>query len=196
MQNYEHDMCSTFWSLARLSFPEERSRNIGNPLPSTMHNASLDPDEHLLCFDYLYYACAQQVSWRTVADLIEQAADVERRRLQSGEYDLDYGPTWRYVMRYMWWTERIDTIATLYLREILEIAPGADIPPVSNERFCGIALAHIPLKLQYIAIHVRHGDFSQWCWGAEDPADCFAPLSVIVRRVKSVKSILMCLSPS
>ncbi len=59
--DYPHDLCSTFWSLARLSFPEERAKNIGNPLPSPVHNVTLDPDEHMLCFDYLYYACAQQV---------------------------------------------------------------------------------------------------------------------------------------
>ena len=60
--NYEHDSCSTFMALTRLSYPEERSRNIGHALPSPLHNAVLDPDDHLLCFDYLYYACAQQVS--------------------------------------------------------------------------------------------------------------------------------------
>ena len=37
---------------------------------------------------------------------------------------------------------------------------------------------------QYVAVHVRRGDFSNWCAEAEDPADCFAPLSVIERRVK------------
>ena len=60
--DYPHDMCSTFWSLARLGFPQERAKSIGNPTPSPQHNVSLDPDDHLLCFDYLYYACAQQVS--------------------------------------------------------------------------------------------------------------------------------------
>lgn len=54
-------MCSTFWALTRLSFPEERERSLGNTLPSPIHNATLDPDDHLLCYDYLYYACAQQV---------------------------------------------------------------------------------------------------------------------------------------
>ena len=60
--DYPHDMCSTFWSLARLGFPQERAKNIGNPTPSPQHNALLDPDDHLLCYDYLYYAGAQQVS--------------------------------------------------------------------------------------------------------------------------------------
>ncbi len=38
--------------------------------------------------------------------------------------------------------------------------------------------------MQYIAIHVRHGDFANWCWAAEKPEDCFAPLPVIARRVR------------
>ena len=59
--NYEHDSCSTFMALTRLSYPQERSRNLGHAEPSPLHNAVLDPDDHLLCFDYLYYACAQQV---------------------------------------------------------------------------------------------------------------------------------------
>lgn len=59
--NYEHDKCSTFWSLARLAYPEDRDKNLGNTLASPRHNAVLDPDEQMLCYDYLYYACAAQV---------------------------------------------------------------------------------------------------------------------------------------
>ena len=63
--NYEHDKCSTFWSLARLAYPEDRDKNLGNSVrPSPLHNATLDPDEHMLCYDYLYYACAASVSRR------------------------------------------------------------------------------------------------------------------------------------
>ena len=59
--NYEHDKCSTFYTLARLAYPEDRNKNLGNVLPSPAHGAVLDPDEQLLCYDYLYYACASQV---------------------------------------------------------------------------------------------------------------------------------------
>lgn len=59
--NYEHNKCSTFWALARLAYPEDRNKNIGNALPSPVHKTVLDPDEHMLCYDYLYYACADQV---------------------------------------------------------------------------------------------------------------------------------------
>ncbi|KAH9857996.1 hypothetical protein C2E23DRAFT_855905 [Lenzites betulinus] len=147
--DYPHDLCSTFWSLARLSFPEERAKNIGSPLPSPVHNASLDPDEHMLCFDYLYYACAQQ----------------------STDLEHDYAPTWRYVLRHLHWTENIEMIAGLYVRQIFGLPVTAELPP-------------------YIAIHVRHGDFANWCWAAEQPEDCFAPLSVIARRVREVQEEL------
>ena len=59
--NYEHDKCSTFWALARLAYPDDRNKNLGNTLPSPVHKTVLEPDEHMLCYDYLYYACADQV---------------------------------------------------------------------------------------------------------------------------------------
>ena len=59
--DYEHDQSATFWSLARLGFPEERAKSIGDARPSPTHQVTLDPDEHMLCYDYLYYVCAQQV---------------------------------------------------------------------------------------------------------------------------------------
>jgi hypothetical protein len=31
------------------------------PQPSEVHGAVLPPDEHLACFDYLYYVCAETV---------------------------------------------------------------------------------------------------------------------------------------
>lgn len=58
---YEHDQHSTFWSLATLAYPETRAANLVPPLESPNHHVSLPPDEHLLCYDYLYYVCAHQV---------------------------------------------------------------------------------------------------------------------------------------
>lgn len=43
---------------------------------------------------------------------------------------------------------------------------------------------------QYIAIHIRHGDFAYWC-GDAPVDDCFAPLSVIARRVQEVKDEIL-----
>ena len=44
-------------------------------------------------------------------------------------------------------------------------------------------------SLQYIAIHVRHGDFKNMC-GDRPLEDCFAPLDVIAARVAEVRNEL------
>jgi hypothetical protein len=54
--------------------------------------------------------------------------------------------------------------------------------------FHGLLSFNNPL-LQYIAVHVRHGDFGGWC-GDVPVKDCFAPLSVIARRVDEVQEEL------
>ncbi|KAI0719978.1 hypothetical protein C8T65DRAFT_634490 [Cerioporus squamosus] len=126
--DYPHDLCSTFWSLTRLGFPQERAKSIG----TRRHHHSTTP---------------------------------------SYEYDYDYAPQWRKVLRYFRWTKRIDMMAALYVKQIFGLELEAELPP-------------------YIAIHVRHGDFRNWCWQAENPDDCFAPLSVIARRVREVQEEL------
>ncbi|KAI0964013.1 hypothetical protein AcW1_000933 [Taiwanofungus camphoratus] len=147
--DYEHDSFSTFWTLARLAFPEERTKNLGEPFPSPEHQARLEPDDQVLCYDYLYYVCAQQ----------------------SFEFEYDYAPAWRYVARHFRWTQQIEDIVALYVRHALSLPRTAELPP-------------------YIAVHVRHGDFRNWCWDAETPEDCFAPISVIARRVGEVQEEL------
>ncbi|KAH9942961.1 hypothetical protein B0H21DRAFT_866317 [Amylocystis lapponica] len=127
----------------------ERAKSIGDPLPSPQHQALLDPDEQVLCYDYLYYVCAQQ----------------------SSEFERDFSPAWRYVARHFRWTEHIQNLTSLYIRHAFDLPRDADIPP-------------------YIAIHVRHGDFKNWCWDAEEPEDCFAPIPVIARRVREVQDEL------
>ena len=54
-----NDMYASFWSLARLSFPEMRTEYLAQappPDPSPQRQARLPPDDHLLCYDYLFYA--------------------------------------------------------------------------------------------------------------------------------------------
>ncbi|KAH8099351.1 hypothetical protein BXZ70DRAFT_894911 [Cristinia sonorae] len=145
--NYEHDKCSTFWALARLAYPEDRNKNLGNPTPSHHYNISLPPDEHLLCYDYLYYACAQQ----------------------SFEFEYDYAPQWKDVGKYLYWSDVVEQTATSYVRKLLGVSDLDEKTP------------------PYITVHARHGDFKGWCWEAEKPEDCFAPLPVIARRVKEVQ---------
>jgi len=56
------DKHASLWSLARLSFPEARVEALNQPpIPSPLHQASLPPDEQLLCYDYLYYTAVTNV---------------------------------------------------------------------------------------------------------------------------------------
>ncbi|TCD62408.1 hypothetical protein EIP91_006936 [Steccherinum ochraceum] len=144
--NYEHDKCSTFWALARLAYPQDRNKSIGNAQPSPQYHITLDPDEHMLCYDYLYYACAQQ----------------------SFEFDYDYAPQWKDVGKHLYWSDHVADTAALYVKQLLGYPEDGETPP-------------------YITIHARHGDFSGWCWEAEQPEDCFAPLPVIARRVREIQ---------
>lgn len=59
---YEHDPGASFWSIARLAFPEDRDENLTPAHPSEHHHLVIEPDEHLLCYDYLYYVGAAKVS--------------------------------------------------------------------------------------------------------------------------------------
>ncbi|KAJ7230619.1 hypothetical protein GGX14DRAFT_344179, partial [Mycena pura] len=86
------------------------------------------------------------------------------------EWESDYGPAWRFVGQHMHWTPEILTLADSYVRQALVIAPYEPTPP-------------------YIAVHVRHGDFGGWC--GVPLKDCFAPLSVIARRVEEVQDELL-----
>ncbi|KAJ7492150.1 hypothetical protein FB451DRAFT_518434 [Mycena latifolia] len=105
--NYEHDQHSNFWALAALSFPAGRAANLVPPLPSFQHHLSLPPDEHLLCYDILYYVAAQE----------------------PFEIGLDYSPAWRYAGQYMRWTAALEELADTYVRKTLGVAAHDPIPP-------------------------------------------------------------------
>ncbi|KAF7307044.1 hypothetical protein MIND_00497500 [Mycena indigotica] len=152
--NYEHDQHVTFWSLATLAFPTTRKASLVPPLPSPKHNVSLPPDEHLLCYDYLYYVSAHQpfeMEYDYVSlDSLSQCS-----------------PAWRYVGTHMHWTPTLEKIADEYIRKALGVADDSSIPP-------------------FISLHIRRLDFKVWC--NDVPIDeCFAPLSVIERRVREVQ---------
>lgn len=105
---------------------------------------------------------------------------------QTWELEFTYSPSWRYVGRYLHFTPAIEELARSYVNQVLGLPPTEQTPPVS------VKLAHCfftslikAFAAQYITIHVRHGDFRDWCWEAELPEDCFAPLAVIARRVRS-----------
>ncbi|KAF8922053.1 hypothetical protein CPB85DRAFT_1265699 [Mucidula mucida] len=112
--NYEHDSHATFWSLARLAYPETREASLVTPLPSP-NNVSLPPDEQLLCYDYLYYVCAQQ----------------------PYEYDWEYSPAWRFVAQHMHFTPALEHLANIYINRAIGIPEDEPTPP-----YIGIHVRH------------------------------------------------------
>jgi hypothetical protein len=59
---YEHDPHARFWTVASLLYsPDKEEAMKKEPQPSKVHGTVLPPDEHLACFDYLYYLCAHIV---------------------------------------------------------------------------------------------------------------------------------------
>jgi hypothetical protein len=59
---YEHDPHSRFWGAASLLYSPDREEAMKEgPQPSTLHGVVLPPEDHVACFDYLYYLCAETV---------------------------------------------------------------------------------------------------------------------------------------
>ncbi|KAJ7170028.1 hypothetical protein C8R46DRAFT_221157 [Mycena filopes] len=140
--NYEHDQHVTFWSLARLAFPTTRAASLVTPLPSPKHNVSLPPDEHLLCYDYLYYVSAHQ----------------------PFEMEYDYSPAWRFVGQYLHWTPELLQLTNDYVRRALGTAENGPIPPFISvhvrhydfETWCGgVPIQECFAPLPVIARRVR-----------------------------------------
>ncbi|KAJ3568045.1 hypothetical protein NP233_g5974 [Leucocoprinus birnbaumii] len=162
--HFEHDRHAYFWALASLAFPEGRQENLKPPLASPTHHVLLPPDEQLLCYDYLYYVCAHQ----------------------PFEFEFDYSPAWRYVGQYLRWTPRLEAIADSYVRRTLGTPEGSPTPPVSTSSSSDDSQ---PDTQKYIGIHVRHGDFKNWC-GQVPIADCFASIPILARRIDEIKTEL------
>jgi hypothetical protein len=51
----------TFARLSKLGFPEWRSRSLSGAKPSPLMQTVLEPDEQLLCYDFLYFVSTDEV---------------------------------------------------------------------------------------------------------------------------------------
>ncbi|THH00918.1 hypothetical protein EW145_g7012 [Phellinidium pouzarii] len=80
------------------------------------------------------------------------------------EFNYDFSPAWRFVGTHAHWTSQIEGIATSLVRQTFNLSASEALPP-------------------FISIHVRHGDFGNYC--SNDA--CFAPLSAFAVRVEEVK---------
>ncbi|KAG8848874.1 hypothetical protein FRB96_001006 [Tulasnella sp. 330] len=87
------------------------------------------------------------------------------------EWEEEYHPGWQIATK-MHFTPRMVQIANDFLMRLFDVQMEEYIPP-------------------FISVHVRHGDFGNECSRASIPtSDCFAPLSVIARRVQEVQDEL------
>ncbi|KAK6977694.1 hypothetical protein R3P38DRAFT_2666128 [Favolaschia claudopus] len=90
------------------------------------------------------------------------------------EYMEEFSTGWRLVGKHLHWNPRVEALAREYTRQSLGLLENEAIPPIS--------------LTQYIAVHVRHGDFGAWC--TRPLNECFAPLSAYALRVDEVKEEL------
>lgn len=163
-----HGYWVPFWTLAKLSFYSRRTVALAeNPpqfaAPSSGH--ILPPDERLMCFDFMYYIGAQD----------------------SDEWWHEWSPAWREVGQHARWSSRLERLALGFIQRALGVEETDEVPLVSSRArmYCISADDHA----QYIAVHVRRGDFTAACGHA--PADeCFAPLAAYARRVGDVSAAL------
>ncbi|KAG1885499.1 hypothetical protein F4604DRAFT_1890272 [Suillus subluteus] len=86
------------------------------------------------------------------------------------EWESDYSPAWRFVGQHMHWNASLERLADEHARRAMNVPINEPTPP-------------------YISIHIRHGDFRNYC--NDLPLDqCFASLPVIARRVAEVQEEL------
>lgn len=131
---YEHDSHSSFWSLARLLFPEARAEALADPTnnptrPSENHGAILAPDDQLACYDYLYFVCSVLVG-TALAVSGGSGANSNPYLQPNDSYEKDYSPVWRDVMIHARWQPDLVELARAYLRRTFGLHESAELPPV------------------------------------------------------------------
>ncbi|KAH7105754.1 hypothetical protein BKA62DRAFT_687863 [Auriculariales sp. MPI-PUGE-AT-0066] len=98
------------WPLARLAYPRGRAQAIHDGKvqsgPNSPTNHTHPPDEHLVCYDFLYFAGV------TIED----------------EWFHDFSPVWREIGQHVHWTPRIENLAKEYLQRHFKVASIKDIP--------------------------------------------------------------------
>ncbi|VDC00650.1 unnamed protein product [Peniophora sp. CBMAI 1063] len=151
---YEHDQWARIWDLATLTFDSGREKSLAGSEPKITespinHHKSL-PDDHMACFDYLYYTSA------TVSE----------------EFWHTYSPVWRDVARHMHWNPDLQTLADKHLRRMFNLGASDAIPP-------------------FIGIHIRHGDFYDYCKYADVSREaCFPSMAEYSAEVQRIRKTL------
>jgi len=112
-------------------FPEHLAKYGVDPRESERNHIKLPPNEHLLCYDYLYYVCSHQVLFSSSVSTLK----ANDSHSQPYEFEYDYSPAWLLVGQYLHWTPWIENLANSYVRRALGTHDSEATPPVSTLRF-------------------------------------------------------------
>ncbi|KAG8923486.1 hypothetical protein FRC02_011115 [Tulasnella sp. 418] len=109
--NEWNDAHTSFLGLSSIMYPTGRAKALSEktsvPSYSPHQNLSLVPDDHLTCFDSLYFTAGRD----------------------TYEWEKDYSPVWTLVGKHMRFTKKVEDIAMFYLRKVFGVQRNEDIPP-------------------------------------------------------------------
>ena len=123
------------------------------------------------------------------------------------EWDKDFSSAWNLVGKHAHWSDRIRSLVRQTLARTLEVIPKEILPPVVGDPDFRedrdgrtyhphdiAALAERDrVRLPYIAVHARHGDFLRTCKNpnkAEGGKGCAPSLSTFERLIEEVEQEL------
>ncbi|KZO95710.1 hypothetical protein CALVIDRAFT_549873 [Calocera viscosa TUFC12733] len=95
--------------LMALGFPSGRTNALdqNRPHPSPGRGDILEPSDHVLCFDFLYYL------------------SVDR----DYEWEYDWSPQWRFVGKHIHWAPAMEELAKRYVNRHFGLPENGPIPP-------------------------------------------------------------------
>lgn len=103
-----------FWKVASLGFHNRavEAARESTTIPTPWSKEAIPPDEHMLCFDFLYYLSV----------------------IKPFEWDEEYSPAWR-IATQIHWAPRLYDIGKPYLRRTFGLEHDSEIPPVGVSNF-------------------------------------------------------------
>ena len=130
----------------------------------------LPPDEHLSCFDHLYYTTSSEKTF---------------------EWEAPWSPAWNFVGKHVHFTNDLVDTAKGYLSRAFNLSDGEILPPVSSVIGFFPAPKTFTSSEQFIAIHSRRGDFESICTDPDHPEpSCLNPLSTFAEKVDEIRANL------
>ena len=131
---------------------------------------SLPPDDHLSCFDHLYFTTSSD---------------------RLFEWEAPWSPAWNLVGKHVRFTDELVEITKGYLSRVFN--SEGEIPPVSLLEYSFFQSSKtftFSIYEQFIAIHDRRGDFKQICTDHREPS-CLNPLSTFAEKVDEIRKSLL-----